>query len=173
MQNLRAELKARGSKDLLEKGEIGIIPALEAALEARNMRDLSKHIADEISLSRNSRRDEIERSLRELEEIARTARNRAGMIQFQLEYRPESPPPLSSFSGPPPFLQYKQSETLREVRRDAEGRPAVPADNATYLGRSLFTDYLLPVELGGLLLLVATVGAIVITHRRPEKERPA
>ena len=37
-----------------------------------------------------------------------------------------------------------------------------PAENSAYLGRSLFTDYLLPVELGGTLLLVATVGAIAI-----------
>jgi NADH-quinone oxidoreductase subunit J len=70
-------------------------------------------------------------------------------------------------------LQYRGDPTGREIRRDSDGRPAVPVENSTYLGRSLFTDYLLPVELGGLLLLVATVGAIVITHRRPQKERPA
>jgi NADH:ubiquinone oxidoreductase subunit 6 (subunit J) len=39
------------------------------------------------------------------------------------------------------------------------------------LGRSLFTDYLLPVELGGTLLLVATAGAIVIAGRRQERSR--
>jgi NADH:ubiquinone oxidoreductase subunit 6 (subunit J) len=53
------------------------------------------------------------------------------------------------------------------ARRDPETRrPAMPAENAAYLGRSLFTDYLLPVELGGTLLLVAAIGAVAIAHRR-------
>ena len=54
---------------------------------------------------------------------------------------------------------------------DAEGRPNLPADNSAYLGRSLFTDFLLPVELGGVLLLVATVGAIAIAQRRTTTAR--
>jgi NADH:ubiquinone oxidoreductase subunit 6 (subunit J) len=44
----------------------------------------------------------------------------------------------------------------------------MPAENVEALGRSLFSDYLLAVELGGTLLLVATVGAIAITGRREE-----
>jgi len=47
-------------------------------------------------------------------------------------------------------------------------RPALPAENVSALGRTLFTDYLLPVELAGTLLLVATVGAIAIAGRRGE-----
>ena len=55
----------------------------------------------------------------------------------------------------------------RELRRDpVTGMPQLPAENAAYLGRSLFTDYLLPVELGGFLLLVAAIGAIAIAQRR-------
>jgi NADH:ubiquinone oxidoreductase subunit 6 (subunit J) len=41
----------------------------------------------------------------------------------------------------------------------------LPAGNVAALGRLLFTDYLLAVELAGTLLLVATIGAIAITHR--------
>ena len=68
---------------------------------------------------------------------------------------------LSPFSGPP---------ANQEPRRDPDtGRPELPAENVAYLGRSLFTDYLLPVELGGTLLLVATIGAIAITGRRLER----
>jgi NADH:ubiquinone oxidoreductase subunit 6 (subunit J) len=52
--------------------------------------------------------------------------------------------------------------------RDPQGRPALPAENVAHLGRSLFTDYLLAVELGGTLLLVATIGAIAIAGRREE-----
>jgi NADH-quinone oxidoreductase subunit J len=75
---------------------------------------------------------------------------------------------LSAYSGPQPDLPADQ------VRADptAGGRPYMPADNPAYLGRSLFTDYLLPVELGGFLLLVATVGAIAIAQRRTTPERP-
>lgn len=69
--------------------------------------------------------------------------------------------PLSALSGTPP------TTPPRDRRRDpATGRPALPADNSAYLGRSLFTDYLLPVELAGTLLLVATIGAIAIAQRR-------
>jgi NADH:ubiquinone oxidoreductase subunit 6 (subunit J) len=72
---------------------------------------------------------------------------------------------LSEFSGPRPSLP------LRETRQDDEGRPPMPAENSAYLGRSLFTDYLLPVELGGTLLMVAAVGAIAIAHRRVTQGR--
>jgi NADH:ubiquinone oxidoreductase subunit 6 (subunit J) len=43
--------------------------------------------------------------------------------------------------------------------------PAGSSDNVAALGRTLFTDYLLAVELAGMLLLVATIGAIVIAER--------
>ena len=43
-----------------------------------------------------------------------------------------------------------------------------PGETVAPLGRMLFTDYLIPVELAGTLLLVATIGAIAITGRRPE-----
>lgn len=46
---------------------------------------------------------------------------------------------------------------------------ALPAENVAALGRLLFSDYILAVELGGTLLLVATIGAIAITARRMEK----
>jgi len=42
----------------------------------------------------------------------------------------------------------------------------LPAANVSALGRSLFTDHLLAVELAGTLLLVATIGAILIAGRR-------
>jgi NADH:ubiquinone oxidoreductase subunit 6 (subunit J) len=68
--------------------------------------------------------------------------------------------PLSNLSGPPPTVESEH------VRRDEAGLPRMPAENAAYVGRALFTDYLLPVELGGSLLLVAAVGAIAIAFRR-------
>lgn len=41
-------------------------------------------------------------------------------------------------------------------------------ENVAPLGRTLFTDYLLAIEISGALLLVATIGAIIITGRRGE-----
>lgn len=46
--------------------------------------------------------------------------------------------------------------------------PPVTAQNVAGLGRTLFTRYLVPVELAGVLLLVATIGAIAIAGRRGE-----
>ncbi len=74
---------------------------------------------------------------------------------------------MSELSGP------RSSHDSKDLRRDAEGRPYLPAENTVYLGRSLFTDYLLPVELAGTLLLVATVGAIAISSRKLEKKKPS
>ena len=43
--------------------------------------------------------------------------------------------------------------------------------NIVAIGQVLFTDYLLPFQMAGLILLVAMVGAIVLTHRRREGVR--
>jgi NADH:ubiquinone oxidoreductase subunit 6 (subunit J) len=51
----------------------------------------------------------------------------------------------------------------------AKPPPRLPAENVAALGRTLFTDYLVPVEMAGVLLLVATIGAIVIASRRGER----
>jgi NADH-quinone oxidoreductase subunit J len=45
----------------------------------------------------------------------------------------------------------------------------LPAGNVAALGRVLFSDYLLPVEMAGTLLLVATIGTIAISHRTGRK----
>jgi len=51
-----------------------------------------------------------------------------------------------------------------------ETKETMPHDNVAALGRSLFTEYLVAVELTGMLLLVATIGAIVIAGRREGDE---
>jgi NADH-quinone oxidoreductase subunit J len=58
--------------------------------------------------------------------------------------------------------------------KDAEKAPGhfapgvLPAHNVAALGKTLFTDYLVPVELAATLLLVATIGAIAIAGRKSE-----
>jgi NADH:ubiquinone oxidoreductase subunit 6 (subunit J) len=64
-------------------------------------------------------------------------------------FRPADETKLSPFAG-----------TL--ANRDSGG---LSAENVAGLGRTLFSDYLLAVEIAGTLLLIATVGAIVIAHR--------
>jgi NADH:ubiquinone oxidoreductase subunit 6 (subunit J) len=91
--------------------------------------------------------------LKELIDLGNKARHRLGWL-------PQADAPFSDMSGPPPTLR------TEDIRRDEAGLPRMPADNAAYLGRSLFSDFLLPVELGGALLLAATVGAIAIAFRR-------
>src|SRR5205085_651442 len=54
-----------------------------------------------------------------------------------------------------------RGEAVRN-RYPPDGRLAMPRENVAALGGTLFTDYLIPVELGGTLLLVATIGAIAI-----------
>jgi NADH-quinone oxidoreductase subunit J len=46
--------------------------------------------------------------------------------------------------------------------------PKRPGETVAPLGRMLFTDYLVAVELAGMILLVATIGAIAIAGRRAE-----
>jgi len=95
--------------------------------------------------------DLLHRRLDALTNAVAQAQRSVGRLQ------PAEPTPLSPFSGTP-----------------ANHLPQpVSAENVAGLGRSLFTDYLLAVELGGVLLLVAAIGAIAITHRTPAARRAA
>ncbi|HYT88569.1 MAG TPA: NADH-quinone oxidoreductase subunit J, partial [Gemmataceae bacterium] len=69
--------------------------------------------------------------------------------------------PLSPFSGAPASTDVPLTPAGKVKER-------MPANNVSALGRSLFSDYLLAVELGGVLLLVATIGAIAIAGRAKE-----
>ena len=51
------------------------------------------------------------------------------------------------------------------------GPDKLPANNVAAIGRTLFTDYLIPVELAATLLLVATIGAIAVGGRKSEELR--
>lgn len=102
--------------------------------------------------------------------IGSDAQNRARLGRAQVGLRHLLPGDrsarASALSGPTP------STPLEELRFDPQtGVPHLPAENSAYLGRSLFTDYLLPVELGGFLLLVAVVGAIAISQRSSSPEK--
>jgi NADH-quinone oxidoreductase subunit J len=79
---------------------------------------------------------------------------------------------ISTYCGPPPLLQPEPARApviLKAERWDY--RPGVP--HVAPLGRALFTEHWLSIEIAGTLLLVAMVGAIVIAARRAgQAERP-
>lgn len=144
--------------------ESGLFRAYLSLLERRGLTDLVAQVqADQTAWVLAPDVTAQRRVLERLVAVARAAQTRLPSLS------PASAPggtrlPLSPLSGSP------ATEAPGNVRRDASGRPAMPAENATYLGRSLFSDFLLPVELGGTLLLIATVGAIAIAHRRAAAE---
>ena len=110
---------------------------------------------------RNADLETMKAMLADLDRIGTAAR-----ASLHGRLRPTADATLSDYSGPKPNLPADQ------VRAEADGRPPLPADNPGYLGKSLFTDYLLPVELGGFLLLAAAVGAVAIAHRHTTPEGP-
>jgi len=50
--------------------------------------------------------------------------------------------------------------------------PDASQPNIVALGQLLYSRYLLPFELAGLILLVAMIGAIILTHRKRRDTRP-
>jgi NADH:ubiquinone oxidoreductase subunit 6 (subunit J) len=85
-------------------------------------------------------------------------------------YQPGGPPegmqlrpiPQSPFSGVPSHVGPAVDPATGQVRE------RMPAANVEALGRALMTDYLIPMLAAGMLLLVATIGAIAIAARRGE-----
>jgi NADH:ubiquinone oxidoreductase subunit 6 (subunit J) len=105
--------------------------------------------------------DKLRRALAEVYAVgSRIQAYRFGSVE------PPASAPLSAYSGTPANV------AVTDLRLDRGGvNVAMPAESVVGLGRSLFTDYLLAVELGGTLLLVATIGAIAIAGRRAEGVR--
>lgn len=93
------------------------------------------------------------------------AKGKAALAQFREfvsqtratagDLRPSESMPLSAFGGPPD-------------RAGSTPKP-LPAGNVAALGRLLFSDYILAVEMAGTLLLVATVAAIAISHHSAQR----
>lgn len=151
-------LNAAGLRDLArsarEAGEEWVVVELNAEAPADEKAKQSRLALEKLKSILDGHRERISERL--------TTARLPGVDDAE----PRRLPAMSSLSGPPPTTPF------REFRRDAAGRPELPAENAANLGRALFTEYLLPVEIGGALLLIATVGAIAIAQRR-EPGRPA
>jgi NADH:ubiquinone oxidoreductase subunit 6 (subunit J) len=97
------------------------------------------------------RRDDVtalRAALRKLQEGANQVRDTAGVLQ----------PKAATLKYLSPYSKASEDSGLA-------------GETVAALGRMLFTDYLIPVELAGTLLLVATIGAIAIASRRGEGTR--
>jgi NADH-quinone oxidoreductase subunit J len=98
----------------------------------------------------------VERDTTQLKELSGEIVTELRDMRFrQSGLRPDSKLKLSPFAGVP---------ANGPLPGSAE---RLPARNVAALGRTLFTDHLVAVELAGVLLLVATIGAIVISRPAP------
>jgi NADH-quinone oxidoreductase subunit J len=155
-KKLHEQMLPKGGNDLFERTS-----ELMAAYGWVDLKERARDLLwDEDYITSPDNIDNQHKVLAKLEAVLMKARERMGIVQ------PSANLPLSPLSGTP------ANTPPAEIRRDPITRlPQLPAQNAGYLGRSLFTDYLLPVELAGTLLLVATIGAVAIGQRRENKER--
>jgi NADH:ubiquinone oxidoreductase subunit 6 (subunit J) len=95
------------------------------------------------------------------DELANVSTCAAQLRQSQGSLSPRGDLPLSTATGSAPH-------EIIPLTEDGKPRERLPASNVAGLGKALFTDYLLAVDLAGTLLLVATIGAIAIAGRRAE-----
>jgi NADH-quinone oxidoreductase subunit J len=153
MQALRDPLTADLRNEVDEKVRLyGVFAFQDATLEESRDKLASLEVLAAKAMTR------IEDRLAELnKDKQKVSKEAARSLAF---LRPPANARVSGLSGPPATTP---PDDLR--RNEPSGLPEMPAQNAAYLGRSLFTDYLLPVELAGTLLLIATVGAIAIATR--------
>ncbi|MCS6866522.1 MAG: NADH-quinone oxidoreductase subunit J [Gemmataceae bacterium] len=73
-------------------------------------------------------------------------------------------------AGQPVDVATAQAEVrkLRDAVVLLHGAGLMPARNVANLGYGLYAEHLLAIELAGVLLLVATIGAVAISHRKRE-----
>jgi NADH-quinone oxidoreductase subunit J len=69
----------------------------------------------------------------------------------------------------PPFLVLNAAQPPTSLLRDASG---AQKPNVAGLGEALYTDYLVTVELAGILLFVALIAAVAMTNPRRPADRP-
>jgi NADH-quinone oxidoreductase subunit J len=187
VQLIEAQLnETRKKKARLSKDDLARLETFPQTVQD----ELRKGYLDEKGLERGGGTDELKKLDRVIEEIkldwpgtaaanVETVQNALSKLEAVLEQALQQRGWLpaavgerniaSNLSGPPAIERPATPE--QAWRYDDEGRPHMPADNSAFLGRSLFTDFLLPVELGGVLLLVATIGAVAIAQRRTTPAR--
>ena len=86
-----------------------------------------------------------------------------------LPLRPDKTRAMSAADLPDDLRSEAGREAVRRLDAVDPGLRFVPGSTAG-LGRSMYTDYLIAVELAGTVLLVATIGAIALAQRSTETQ---
>jgi len=93
-----------------------------------------------------------------------------GQIYYELSYLKAVRDGRIAVPNAVPLSPYGRVFSTTTPDHPALAQPRqLPGANIAALGRALFTDNVLAIELGGTLLLVATIGAIAIAGGRREK----
>jgi NADH:ubiquinone oxidoreductase subunit 6 (subunit J) len=167
---------------VLKEGDVGqgretkpflarIEEELTAALQPSDRRRFAGELTDRILAVKRSRQMEDAPALRD--HLAALHEFSATLVRHYVRDRMTTlPPRFDAASSPLSPLSGTRADLPPEHRPlDATGHARMEAENTAYLGRALFTDFLVAVELAGALLLVATVGAITISARPAETVR--
>jgi NADH:ubiquinone oxidoreductase subunit 6 (subunit J) len=143
-----------------------LVPVVGAAKEDADVRDGSIRARLEKTSARGNSAGEFYRSdlqARDALKQAKTVRDLTDTLRTKVEnhLRPDKPTDK-------PDVDAAKAEVRR--LRDAvvlfSGVGQLPARNVASLGFSLYSEHLLAIELAGTLLLVATIGAVAISHRK-------
>ena len=124
----------------------------------RDTPDAMSHWQAELVRAIDAAQEAASRQPLDTDGLARAVGQVSALLNNQGRLAPPADVKLSPFSGVP-------ANHARQVGPGGRVEERMPAENVASLGRSLFSDYLLPVELAGTLLLVATIGAIAIAAR--------
>jgi NADH-quinone oxidoreductase subunit J len=96
----------------------------------------------------------------------------AAMRQGFLKYLPMGGGAALILLGQFYFLYQAISQTTPQVLPASSPIPAASeVSNTAAIGHVLYTDYIYAFQLSGVILLVAMIGAIVLTHREPKNVR--
>jgi NADH:ubiquinone oxidoreductase subunit 6 (subunit J) len=152
------------ARDLLEDRAGVKSRTHHTAEEVALLDDVAVNARPVVAVLKSQLRETTDVDLDPLQERLNTVRGAGQRFQQTLSFlQPREQDALSEFSGP------SANRWGPSLTRDGAGVPHLPAENVAYLGRSLFSDYLIAVELAGTLLLAATIGAIAIASRRAEE----
>lgn len=155
-------------RERLGYGKIPIPTQIEGKIKRAQNSDSVEEMRNELDLNPPAwpATDSEHPFVPELDEVKKVAKQ----IHFELSYlkavREGRLSPGAETVKLSPHGQVKASTVTSDPAKAELKR--LPSANIAALGRTLFTDHLISIELGGTLLLVATIGAIAIAHR-PEK----
>lgn len=132
-----------------------LVTDLKEVLPSRHHATIDNLEADWATADVKKRADKIQATCRKILSLGREQELVQGSLLIPQDV------PVSTAGGVP-------GSQPPEKGPDGRVKERLAAANVAGLGRVLFTDYLIPIQMAAVLLLVATIGAIAIAGRRPE-----